>query len=159
MQIAVVRLFPNSRTWRQIWARICQTFTSPSQVWKISSCTIPEGACAIELENFWRDAGTRRPRSAAQWNSTFPADLPAAVALCFHFRQGDGWERLSAARVQKPSAPWHYCDQHGLHRNLGGGHAAHCRVSVDPRNRRPSARPDWRWLDRDRKSHRRNAAS
>ena len=44
--------------------------TSPSPAWKICSCTTPEGACAIELENFCRDAGARRSRRAAQRDST-----------------------------------------------------------------------------------------
>ena len=76
--------------------RSCLTFTFLNQVWKISFCTIPEGACAIELENLCRDAGTRCSRSATQRSSVVTANLPAALAVCFCFRPGDGRERLFA---------------------------------------------------------------
>ncbi len=70
MPIEAALSFPKSRAWLRIHLRSCLTFTFLNQVWKISFCTIPEGACAIELENLCRDAGTRchhvARRNAAQ---------------------------------------------------------------------------------------------
>ena len=56
-------------------------FTFLSRVWRTFFCTIPEGACAIELEDFCRDACARRSRSAAQRDPTLSADFPAAVVV------------------------------------------------------------------------------
>src|SRR5271165_896238 len=155
---AAVRSSLKSPAWLRVPERNCPTFTFPSLVWKICSFTIPEGACAIELENVFRHAGARRSRSASQRHAIISADLPAAVALCFHLRQGDGGKWLYACRVQKPPAPGDHRDQHDLYRSLGGGYAVDRRVSVDPRNRRPAACSDQRGLDRDRESRRGNAA-
>jgi ABC-2 type transport system ATP-binding protein len=77
----------------------CPMSTSPSPAWKTFSSTIPEGACAIELENFWRYARARRPRGPAQCDSDFPPDLPAAPALCLHLRPRHGRQRLHASRL------------------------------------------------------------
>src|SRR5579872_614792 len=97
---AAARSFLKSRLWRRVPARNCRTFTSPSPAWKTFSCTTPEGACAIELEDFLCDAGPRRSCSAAQCDATLYADLPAALAVCVHFRQGDGGQRIYPWRVQ-----------------------------------------------------------
>src|SRR5450432_1259430 len=108
--------------------------TFPSPAWRICSCTIREGVCAIELENFWRDVGPRRPCGSAERNSTSLADFPATATVCFCFRQGHGQQRISAGSLQEPVAAGDYLDQHGVHGNLGGGHAADRRVPVDARN-------------------------
>src|SRR5579864_8767545 len=158
MRTAAVPSFHRLRPWPRRATRNCPTSTFRNPVWKIFFYITPEGACAIELENVWRNAGARRPCGAAKCDSTAHANLPAAAAIRLHLRQGDGGQWLYASSLQEPAAPRHHRDQHGLYRSLGGGHAAHRRISMDARNRRPLARSHRQYLDRDRKSHRRNAA-
>ena len=67
MPIAAARLIPEIAHRRAAPRRgTFATCTSPNPVWRTCSCTTPEGACAIELENVWRHAGARRPCGAAQ---------------------------------------------------------------------------------------------
>ena len=63
----------------------CATCTSPSPAWRSCSCTTPEGACAIELENFFRDAGARRPRGAPQCDPTLLQNLLQPLLFVFIF--------------------------------------------------------------------------
>src|SRR3954464_2679845 len=110
-------------------------FTSPSPAWKIYFFTIPEGACAIELENFWRPDSSRCSRRQAKCDPAVPADLPAAADVRLHLRTGNGSQRLHARVLQSVTAAWNHGHQHGVHRNLGGSHAADRRIPVDKRNR------------------------
>jgi ABC-2 type transport system ATP-binding protein len=106
--------------------RSSRMFTFPNPAWKTCFCTIPEGVCAIELENFWRNASSRRPCSAAQCDSALPANLLAAITIRLYLRTGDGRQRIFASCIQKPSASRNHRHQHGFHRDLGGCHAADC---------------------------------
>src|SRR5579859_6801912 len=71
----------------------------PSPAWRTYFCTIPEGACAIELEMLWRHAGPRRPCGAPQCRSTFVPNFLAASSFRLHLRQGHGRQRLHACFV------------------------------------------------------------
>src|SRR5271157_3355563 len=126
--------------------------TSPSPAWKTCFCTTLEGACGNELEDVFRHAGARCSRGPPQHRSVVAANFPAAADVRVYFWPGDGAQRLHACGVQEPAASRHYGHQHGVHRRVGGCHAADCGVPIHPRNRRPSARAHGNFLGGSRES-------
>ena len=58
----------------------------------------------------------------------------AAAAVRFYFRPRDGGQRLSSGGLQEPSASRDHGHQHGVHRNLGRGHAADRGIPVHAGN-------------------------
>src|SRR5262249_37878437 len=109
-------------------------FISLSLAWRIFSCITREGACAIELEDLWSDAGSRCARGSTTRDPIVFANFSTAITVCIYIRPSHGRQRLHAVVLQEPAAAGHHRDQYGVHRNLGGGDAADCRVSVDARD-------------------------
>src|SRR5580700_5554831 len=99
MPTVAARSFLKSPAWLPVPARNCPTCIFPSQAWRIFSCTIPEGACAIELENFFRHAGTRRACGAQERDATSVSNFPAAAVVRLHLRTRHGRQRLHAGNV------------------------------------------------------------
>src|SRR6266581_604367 len=156
---AAARWLPMSPAWPQPPESSCATCISPSPAWKIFFCTIPEGACANELESFLRYACARRARRPPQLRGALVSNFPAAADVRLHLRPRDGRQRLHAAFLQKSPAPGNHGHLHGRHRHLGRGYATDCRISVHARDRRPPARSDGNFLAGDREGRRRHAAS
>src|SRR5258708_13434317 len=135
------------------------TCTSPSPASKIFFCTTPEGACANELESFFRHAWARRSRRPPQFRGAALSNFLAAADVRLHLRPRHGRQRLHAAFLQEPTASGNHGYLHGRHRHLGRGHAADRRISIHARDRGPPPRAHGNFLAGHRKSRRWNAAS
>src|SRR6266566_469169 len=116
---AAVRSLRKSPVWPPALASNCATCTSPSPAWKISFCTIPEGACANELESFFRHARARCPCRPPQLRGALVSNVFAAADVRFHLWPRHGRQRLHAAFLQKPPATRNHGHLHGRHRHLG----------------------------------------
>src|SRR6266404_8952314 len=154
-----VRWLPRSPISPPLPASNCATCTSPSPAWKISFCTIPEGACANELESLFRHARARCPCRTPQFRGTVVSDILAAADVRLHLRPRHGRQRLHAAFLQEPTASRNHGYLHGRHRHLGGRHATDRRISIHARDRGPSSRAHGNLLAGHRKSRRWNFAS
>src|ERR1700684_4212151 len=74
----------------------CATCIFQSRAWRTFSCTILEGACAIELENFSGIARSRRSRRSPQCRSVDPPNFLADHDVRVYLRARDGEQRLHA---------------------------------------------------------------
>src|SRR5260370_18790288 len=81
---AAVRSLRRSPVWPLALASNCATCISPSPAWKISFCTIPEGACANELESLFRHARARRSCRPPQLRGALLSTFFAAADARFH---------------------------------------------------------------------------
>src|SRR5258708_24727040 len=119
---AAVRSLRRSPVWLPAPASNCATSTSPSPAWKISFCTIPEGACANELESLFRHARARCPCRTPQFRGTVVSDLLAAADVRLHLRPRHVRQRLHAAFLQDPSAPRNHPHLHSPPRHPRSPH-------------------------------------
>src|SRR5205807_3478879 len=131
---AAVRSLRRSLPWLPAPASSCTTYTSPSPASRISFCTIPEGACANELESVSRHARARCARRPPQLRGAAVSNLLAAVDVRLHLWPRDGRQRLHAAFLQEPAAPGNHGHLHGRHWHLGRRHAPDRRISIHARN-------------------------
>src|SRR5216684_4873398 len=156
---AAVRWLPMSPVLPPPPASSCATCTSPSPAWKIFFSTIPEGACANELESLFCHARAGRSRRPPQLRGALVSDLFAAADVCVYLRPRDGRQRLHAAFLQKPPAPGDHGHLHGRYRHLGRRYAIDRGISVHARDRRPPTRSDGDFLAGNRESRRWHTAS
>src|SRR5262249_19814196 len=98
--------------------------TSPSPAWRTCSCTIPEGACANELEDVYGYAGARRARGAPQPDPHAVAKPAAAAHVRLHLRPCHDQRRDAAGEIQEHAAARDHGYEHDHVGGVGRRHAA-----------------------------------